>query len=103
MSVAFILFGVVMALGGKASNSGKYFALWWVPGAAAASGVIMRDGVTFAVGGLCFLLAGAVFLVENRRAQAERANQARGRRSRRDAEHTTTGLPHRNYRRKRAS
>lgn len=49
-----------MAMDPKNREAGRFFAVWWVPGAA-ASGVLMRDVVTFAVGSLCFLVAGAAF------------------------------------------
>ena len=61
LSLAAIGFGVFMAMDPKNRDSGRFFAVWWVPVAAAASGVLMRDVVTFAVGLLCFLVAGAAF------------------------------------------
>jgi hypothetical protein len=64
LALVSIAFGVYMAMDPKTRESGKLFAVWWVPGAAAASGVFMRDVVTFAVGALCFLVAGAVFTFE---------------------------------------
>jgi len=64
LSLVGIAFGVYMATDPKTHESGKLFAVWWVPGVAAASGVFMRDAVTFAVGVLCFLVAGAVFTFE---------------------------------------
>ena len=51
------------------------FALWWIPGAAAAVGVLVRDLVTFTVGAVCFLVAGVVFLLKGlsmRRAHSKR-------------------------------
>jgi hypothetical protein len=60
-SMAALAFGAYMAVDPKTREPGKLFAVWWVPAAAAASGVLMRDVVTFAVGMLCFLVAGAVF------------------------------------------
>ena len=67
ISLAAIGLGLFMATDPKTREPGRYFALWWVPAAAAATGVIMRDGVTFLVGLLCFLVAGAVFAFEGRR------------------------------------
>ena len=64
LSLAAIGFGVFMAADPKNRRAGRFFAVWWVPGAAAASGVLMRDVVTFVVGTLCFLVAGAVFTFE---------------------------------------
>ncbi len=60
-SLAAICFGVYMAMDAKNRDAGRYFAVWWVPAVAASSGVLMRDVVTFTVGLLCFLVAGAAF------------------------------------------
>jgi hypothetical protein len=68
-SLAGVVFGAYMAADSKTRESGKLFAIWWVPAAAAASGVFMRDVVTFTVGALCFLVAGAVFTFEGGRAR----------------------------------
>lgn len=62
-----IALGIYMAVETRTRESGKLFAIWWVPVVAAASGILMRDVVTFAVGILCFLVAGAVFLFEDSR------------------------------------
>ena len=64
-SLAGVAFGVYMAVDPNTRESGKLFAIWWVPVAAAAGGVLMRDVVTFTVGVLCFLVAGAVFTFED--------------------------------------
>ena len=63
-SLAGTVFGVYMAADTRTREAGKLFAIWWVPAVAAASGVLMRDVVTFVVGTLCFLVAGAVFTFE---------------------------------------
>ena len=63
-SLAGTAFGVYMATDPRTREPGKLFAIWWVPAVAAASGVLMRDVVTFVVGTLCFLVAGAVFTFE---------------------------------------
>jgi hypothetical protein len=68
-SLAGVAIGAYMAMDPKTRESGKLFALWWVPAAAAATGVFMRDVVTFSVGVLCFLVAGAVFTFEGGRTQ----------------------------------
>lgn len=68
-SLAGLAFGAYMATDPRTRESGKLFAVWWVPVAAAASGVFMRDVVTFAVGVFCFLVAGAVFTFEDGRAR----------------------------------
>ena len=54
-----------MAIDPKTREAGKLFAVWWVPAVAAASGVVMRDVVTFVVGFFCFLVAGAAFTLEH--------------------------------------
>jgi hypothetical protein len=80
-ALAGIALGIFMALDPKTRGSGKLFAIWWVPALAAASGVLMRDVVTFAVGIFCFLVAGVVIVLEDRRlpkAQTvEKRDQAR--------------------------
>jgi hypothetical protein len=70
-----IALGIFMALDPKTRESGRLFAIWWVPGVAAASGVLMRDVVTFAVGTVCFLVAGAMVIFEDNR---PRKAQVRG-------------------------
>ena len=79
-SLTGVAFGVYMAAEPKTRESGKLFAVWWVPAAAAASGVFMRDVVTFTIGVLCFLVAGAVFTFEGGKARtptAKRTNENR--------------------------
>lgn len=79
-ALAGIGFGVYMATNPNTREFGRLFALWWVPGAAAASGVIMQDLVTFAVGAVCFLVAGVVFLLKGlfmRRAHVKRSDGSR--------------------------
>lgn len=61
--LAGVALGVYMALDGKNREPGVLFALCWVSGAAGAAGVVMRDAVTFLIGALCFLVAGAVFVL----------------------------------------
>src|ERR671910_2566753 len=75
VALAGIGLGIYMALEPKTRASGKLFAIWWVPGVAAASGVLMRDVVTFTVGSICFLIAGAVMVFEDSR---PRKSQVRG-------------------------
>jgi hypothetical protein len=75
IALAGIGLGIYMAVEPKTRASGKLFAIWWVPGLAAASGVLMRDVVTFTVGLICFLIAGAVVVFEDRR---PRKSQVRG-------------------------
>ena len=64
VSLAGILFGIYMATDPRTQRQGVLFAVWWVAGVASASGVLMRDVVTFTVGLLCFLVAGAVLVFE---------------------------------------
>ena len=63
-ALAAVSFGLFMGMDPKNRDAGHFFAVWWMPGVAAASGVLMRDVVTFAVGALCFLAAGAVFALQ---------------------------------------
>ena len=65
VALAGIGLGIYMAVEPKTRASGTLFAIWWVPVLAAASGVLMRDVVTFTVGIVCFALAGAVFVFED--------------------------------------
>ena len=58
-----VAFGLYMASEDKNREAGLLFALCWVSGAAGAAGVAMRDWVTFLVGMVCFLVAGAVFVL----------------------------------------
>jgi hypothetical protein len=82
-----ISFGVFMAVDRNTREAGWLFALGWVPAVAAAGGVLMRDAVTFTVGTLCFLIAGAVFIFEGgstrrpsvkRRARTPRVGESLG-------------------------
>ena len=73
--LAGIALGAYMAMDRRSRDSGALFAAWWVSGAAGASGVIMRDGVTFLVGALCFVVAGVAFAVAG---GARRAPTTRG-------------------------
>ena len=61
--LAGVAIGVYMASEAKNREAGVLFALCWVSAAAGAAGVAMRDVVTFLVGMVCFLVAGAVFLL----------------------------------------
>lgn len=47
-------------------ESGRLFALLWVPAVAAAVGVLLGDLVTFVVGAVCFVVAGIVLYVSGR-------------------------------------
>ena len=81
VSLAGIFFGLFMATDPKTRGQGALFAVCWVPGLAAASGVLMRDVVTFAVGLLCLLVAGMVLAFEGGRQSkppARRKNDSMG-------------------------
>ncbi len=77
-SLAGVAFGVYMAADPKTRESGGLFAVWWVSAAAAASGLLMRDVVTFTVGVLCFLVAGAVFTFQDGKAPMVQRTTERG-------------------------
>ncbi len=100
LSLAGIAFGAFMAIDRNTREAGRLFALGWVPAVAAASGVLMRDAVTFAVGLLCFLVAGAVFALEGkstrrpsvkRRSQTPRVRESLRERRTDTARETTDG------------
>ncbi len=61
--LAGIALGLYMASEDKNREAGLLFAVCWVPAAAGAAGVAMRDWVTFLVGMVCFLVAGTVFVL----------------------------------------
>jgi phosphotransferase system glucose/maltose/N-acetylglucosamine-specific IIC component len=92
-SLTGVAFGAYMAADPKTREGGKLFAVWWVPAAAAASGLFMRDVVTFTIGILCFLVAGAVFTFEDGKAQtttAKRTNEKREESEKTTSENRTT-------------
>jgi hypothetical protein len=72
-----VALGLFMATDRHSRTSGLFFALWWVPGVAAAAGVLMRDPVTSLVGLFCFVVAGLV-LVLDRRVGGETPAKPRG-------------------------
>ncbi len=88
-SLAGVALGVYMAADPKTRGSGGLFAVWWVPAAAAASGLLMRDIVTFTIGVLCFFVAGAVFTFEDGKVPAPTARRTNERHE--DPENTTGG------------
>lgn len=61
--LAGIAIGLYMASDNKNREAGLLFAVCWVPAAAGAAGVAMRDWVTFLVGTVCFLVAAAAFVL----------------------------------------
>ena len=64
ISVGGVALGLYMAADKRTRRRGRLFAVLWVPALAASTGVLMRDIVTFAVGLLCFLVAGTVFALQ---------------------------------------
>jgi hypothetical protein len=79
--LAGVALGLYMAADSKTREGGWLFAVWWVPAVAAASGVLMRDVVTFTVGTVCFLVAGAVFVLGgdwSRKPSADRKDDSTG-------------------------
>lgn len=87
LSLAGVALGLFMALG-RAREPGLYFALWWTPAVAAAAGILMGDLPTFAIGAFCFVVAGAAFALERRRARRRAKSK---RRSPRDAGKPSSG------------
>ena len=66
LSLAVVAFGVYMALDKRHRERGIFLAVWWVPAVAASIGILMRDSVTFTVGGLCFVVAGTALVLDLR-------------------------------------
>jgi len=64
LTLSGVVLGLFMATDPRSREPGLYFALWWVPGVAAAAGVLMRDPVTFLVGLFCFAVAGVALVLE---------------------------------------
>jgi len=64
ISLAGVTLGLYMAADKSTRRRGRLFAILWVPAVAASSGVMMHDVVTFAMGLLCFLVAGTVFVLQ---------------------------------------
>ena len=88
-SIGGVVFGLFMAAHPKTRESGRLFAVWWVPAVAAAVGVLLRDPVTFSVALLCFLVAGAAFTAERSRPQRPTAKKRKGGSGRKVSEQTT--------------
>jgi hypothetical protein len=66
LSLGVVAFGVYMALDERHRERGIFLAVWWVPAVAASIGILMRDSVTFTVGGLCFVVAGTALVLDLR-------------------------------------
>jgi hypothetical protein len=82
VALAGVALGIYMAVDPRTRGSGGLFAIWWVPVLAAASGVLMRDIVTFSVGIFCFVVAGAGIVLQDGRLRKakdkDEGNVARG-------------------------
>jgi hypothetical protein len=66
LSLAVVAFGAYMALNERHREPGVFLAVWWIPAMAASIGILMRDLVTFTVGVLCFVVAGAALVLDLR-------------------------------------
>ena len=53
-----------MAFDERNREQGVFFAIWLVPAVAASLGIVLRDWVTFTIGALCFIIAGAALALE---------------------------------------
>src|SRR5215211_9295538 len=69
ISFAGVALGLYMAADMRTRRRGQLVTMLWVPAMAASSGILMRDVVTFAVGLICFLVAGTVFVLQRRHAR----------------------------------
>lgn len=74
-----VAFGVYMSTHPKSREAGKLFATWWIPAVGASLGILMRDPVTFVIGLLCFLVAGAAFVLTSSGRGTPRARNSRRR------------------------
>lgn len=63
-SLSSVAFGVYMALDVPTRERGVFFTAWWIPAVATASGIMMRDRVTFVIGLFCFAVAGVALALE---------------------------------------
>ena len=64
VSLAGLALGLFMAADRRTRQPGIMFALWWTPALATAAGMFMRDPVTFFIGLICFVVAGAALFFE---------------------------------------
>ena len=65
LSLAGLAFGVFMAFDKRNREQGVFFAIWLVPAVAASLGIVLRDWVSFTIGVLCFVIAGAALALEH--------------------------------------
>jgi hypothetical protein len=80
LSLVGVVLGLFMASDRRSRGPGVFFALWWVPGAATAGGVLLRDPVTFLVGLFCFCVAGVALALERRGDPGKASDAGGGRR-----------------------
>jgi hypothetical protein len=75
LSLAGLTFGVFMAFDERNREQGIYFAIWLVPAVAASLGIVLRDWVTFTIGALCFVIAGAALALERHGSREQPRNR----------------------------
>lgn len=106
-TLAGVAVGLYMALDRGTRGTGLSFALWWTPAAAASTGVMMHDPVTFLVGLFCFVVAGAALAIDRipggKSGKGGRAARERGGVSRLSKRTTTKRMRTRRARRGAAS
>ncbi|QIN78647.1 hypothetical protein GBA65_09060 [Rubrobacter marinus] len=85
VALAGLALGLFMAADRRTREPGLLFALWWTPALAAAAGIFMRDPVTFSMGLVCFVVAGAALVFE----RASTRKSSKQRRFSPDSERTT--------------
>lgn len=88
VSLAGLALGLFMAVDRRTREPGILFSLWWTPALATAAGIFMRDPVTFFIGLVCFVVAGAALFFE--RMTARKTSAAR--RGSADSERTTSQM-----------
>ena len=75
LSLAGLAFGVFMAFDERNREQGIFFAIWLVPAVAASLGIVLRDWVTFTIGTLCFVIAGAALALERHGSREQPRNR----------------------------
>lgn len=90
VSLAGLALGLFMAADRRTREPGLLFALWWTPALATVAGIFMRDPVTFFVGLICFVVAGAALYFERRSARSARKFSGAQRGGTLDSERTTS-------------
>jgi hypothetical protein len=75
LSLAGVAFGVFMAFDERNRERGVFFAIWLVPAVAGSLGIVLRDLVTFTIGALCFVIAGAALALERHGSKEQARNK----------------------------